>query len=95
MTIWYIGLVLAVAVVGVVGLMLFLINRQARVIMDGTSQIWDVGQCIANNTIHLSALIQTNAIVQKILGGVPPLLNDLGRIHTHAKNCSGCPGCIG
>jgi len=95
MTIWTIGLVLAVVVVGVVGLMLFLINRQARIIMGGTSAICDVGQCIANNTIHLSALIQTNTIVQKILNGVPPLLDDLGRIHSHAKCCSGCPGCIG
>ena len=60
MDIWIISVVLAYVVTAVVGLLLWMILAKAKQINDGVSQIWDVGQMIAANTIHVPALIQTN-----------------------------------
>ena len=95
MNLWIISLVLAVVVTFVVGLLLSLIYWQAEKINSGVSQIWDVGQAIASNTIHIPALIQTNVQLHKILDDVPVLMSELDRIKDHASECSCCPRCIG
>ena len=95
MNLWGISLALAFVVTIVVGLLLSLIHRQAEKINAGVSQIWDVGQAIASNTIHIPALIQTNSQLKKILGDVPALISELDRIKEHTNECTCCPRCIG
>ncbi len=94
MQIWIISVVLAFVVTAVVGLLLWMILAKARQINDGVSQIWDVGQMIAANTIHVPALIQTNLLVGSITARVPGLLGELDQIESHAKSCENCPKCI-
>ena len=94
MDIWIISVVLAFVVTAVVGLLLSMILAKAKQINDGVSQIWDVGQMIAANTIHVPALIQTNSLVNSITEKVPGLLGELDRIESHAQSCENCPKCI-
>ncbi len=95
MTLWTVSVVLAFVVTGVVALLLWMIVSKARQINDGVSQIWDVGQMIAANTIHVPALIQTNAIVGSITAKAPILLASLDQIKAHAVGCENCPNCLG
>lgn len=94
MEIWIISVVLAYVVTAVVGLLLWMILAKAKQIDDGVSQIWDVGQMIAANTIHVPALIQTNSLVNSITEKVPGLLGELDQIESHAQSCENCPKCI-
>ena len=94
MDIWIISVVLAFVVTAVVGLFLSMILAKTKQINDGVSQIWDVGQMIAANTIHVPALIQTNSLVNSITEKVPGLLGELDRIESHAQSCENCPKCI-
>jgi hypothetical protein len=94
MDIWIISVVLAFVVTAVVGLLLWMILAKAKQINDGVSQIWDVGQMIAANTIHVPALIQTNSLVKSITKKVPGLLGELDQIEFHAQSCENCPKCI-
>ena len=94
MDIWIISVVLAFVVTAVVGLLLWMILAKAKQINDGVSQIWDVGQMIAANTIHVPALIQTNSLVNSITEKVPGLLGELDQIESHAQSCENCPKCI-
>ncbi len=94
MDIWIISVVLAFVVTAVVGLLLWMILAKAKQINDGVSQIWDVGQMIAANTIHVPALIQTNSLVNSITEKVPGLLGELDQIESHAQSCENCPECI-
>ena len=94
MDIWIISVVLAYVVTAVVGLLLWMILSKAKQINDGVSQIWDVGQMIAANTIHVPALIQTNSLVNSITKKVPGLLGELDQIEFHAQSCENCPKCI-
>ena len=94
MDIWIISVVLAYVVTAVVGLLLWMILAKAKQINDGVSQIWDVGQMIAANTIHVPALIQTNLLVNSITKKVPGLLGALDQIKSHAQSCESCPKCI-
>jgi hypothetical protein len=94
MEIWIISIVLAFVVTGVVGLLLWMILSKAKQINDGVSQIWDVGQMIAANTIHVPALITTNAVAGAIIAKAPVLLEELEKIETHAVSCENCPNCL-
>ena len=94
MTLWYISVAFAIVVTVVVGVLLTAILRQARKIEAGTSDIWDAGQRIASNTIHVPALAQSNVLVANVLECVPSVLDNLNRIREHAENCPGCPNCI-
>ena len=94
MDIWIISVVLAFVVTAVVGLLMWMILAKAKQINDGVSQIWDVGQMIAANTIHVPALIQTNSLVKSITKKVPGLLGELDQIEFHAQSCENCPKCI-
>ena len=94
MTLWIISIVLAFVVTAVVGLLLWMILSKAKQINAGVSQIWDVGQMIAANTIHVPALITTNATVGAIITKAPVLLEKLEQIESHAVGCENCPNCL-
>ena len=92
--VWITSLVVFLVVLVVVAVLLTLILRTARSIRGGVSEIWNVGQKVANNTIHLSLLDSTNHIVAEILGNAANVAAATAAIATHAQECPECPTCI-
>lgn len=92
--VWITSLVIFVVVLVVVAVLLTLILRAARDIRAGASIIWNVGQRIANNTIHLALLEKTNAGAEAILGSAVGVIGATGAIQAHAADCPGCPACV-
>ena len=93
-TIWTLSLVVFVVVLGVVATLLTLIVRTARDIKAGVSLIWNVGQRIANNTVHLALLQRTNATAREILASAAGIASATAAVQAHAADCPGCPACI-
>ena len=65
--VWWVSLALGLVVSLVVTLLLWLIHRTATTINGVVARIWDVGQRVANNTVHIPALYKTNAVAGDIL----------------------------
>ncbi len=93
-TIWTISLAVFTIVLVVVAILLTLILRAARDIHGGVSAIWNTGQRIANNTIHIALLHKTNVVAGKILESVLGVAGATAGVHAHAKDCPGCPSCV-
>ena len=93
-TVWTVSLVVFTVVLLVVAALLTLILRAARDIKGGVSAIWNTGQRIANNTIHLALLEKTNAAVDQILTSAVGVIGATAAIEAHAKQCPGCPACV-
>lgn len=93
-TVWALSLVIFVVVLVVVAMLLTLILRAAREIRQGVSAIWNVGQRIANNTIHLGLLEKTNAAAEAILRSAAGVIGATAAIQAHAADCPGCPACV-
>lgn len=93
-TIWVLTLAIYGIVVLVVATLLTLIVREARRIRAGVSEIWNVGQRIANNTIHISLLERTNQIAERILNSAQGVVGATAAIGAHAGDCPGCPACV-
>ena len=53
---WWITLALGLVVTLVAALLLVVIINDAKTILYGVSRIWDCGQRVANNTIHIPIL---------------------------------------
>ena len=92
--IWWTSLALGVVVSGVVALLLWLIHRGAAEIDGHVARIWDVGQRVANNTVHIPALYKTNAVAGEILASAVRIDAGAAAIETHALGCPGCPQCM-
>ncbi|MGI8843877.1 MAG: hypothetical protein ACR2HZ_09265 [Gemmatimonadaceae bacterium] len=92
--VWIITLVIYFVVVGVVALLLTLILRTARQIRTGVSAIWTTGQKIANNTIHIALLENTNQVAGQILESAKGVVMATGAVKAHAEGCPGCPACV-
>ncbi len=93
-TIWTLSLVVFAVVLVVVAVLLTLILRTAHDIKAGVSLIWNVGQRIANNTIHLALLRQTNAGAEQILKHAVGIIGATATVQAHAEQCPGCPTCV-
>lgn len=93
-TVWTLSLVIFVVVLVVVATLLTLILRAAKDIKGGVALIWNVGQRIANNTIHLALLAKTNAGASKILESAVGVIGATAAIKAHAGVCPGCPACV-
>ncbi|MEO8193201.1 MAG: hypothetical protein ABI681_05075 [Gemmatimonadales bacterium] len=93
-TIWTITLVVFAVVLVVVAVLLTLILRTASDINGGVSAIWNVGQRIANNTIHIALLRKTNIVAGKILQSAVGVVHATAGVKAHAEECPGCPACI-
>ncbi|MDQ3697511.1 MAG: hypothetical protein M3373_05735 [Gemmatimonadota bacterium] len=93
-TIWTLSLVVFVVVLVVVAALLTLILRAARDITAGVSAIWNVGQRIANNTIHIALLEKTNAAAEQILASAAGVAGATAAVQAHAADCPGCPACV-
>jgi len=92
--VWIVSLVIYGVVVIVVAILLTLILRTAHQIRAGVAAIWNTGQRIANNTIHIALLNKTNFVAGKILQSAVGVVNATAAVHGHAKECPGCPTCV-
>ncbi|MFN2476797.1 MAG: hypothetical protein ABR526_10725 [Chthoniobacterales bacterium] len=77
---WIITLVVAVVVVLVVAVLLELIVRTAREIDRLVHEIWTGGKRIAQNTVTLAVLRDTNAYAGMILGSASEIAKSTSRI---------------
>jgi hypothetical protein len=92
--VWFVSLALGLVVSLVVAYLLWLIHRTAMTIDVCVSHIWDVGQRVANNTVHIPALYKTNELAGEILAGALKINNHAAAIEAHTSGCPGCPRCI-
>ena len=92
--VWIITLGIYAVVLVVVAVLLTLIVITARRIREGVGAIWVTGQKIANNTIHIALLQQTNSVGGKILQSAVGVIGATGAIKAHAESCPGCPACV-
>ena len=92
--IWWTSLALGLVVSGVVALLLWLIHTGAATINARVSRIWDVGQRVANNTVHIPALYKTNDVAGQILATALRINAGAAAIEQHAQGCPGCPDCM-
>ena len=92
--VWWSSLALGLVVSLVVTLLLWLIHREAGIINERVSKIWEIGQRVANNTIHIPALYRTNAAVRDILATAVGIKDGAALIERHANGCPGCPQCM-
>ncbi|GAC1342219.1 MAG: hypothetical protein NVS3B14_06900 [Ktedonobacteraceae bacterium] len=88
-TVWWISLVIFLVVLVVVAVLLTLILNTVRRIEQGASQIWTVGQNVANNTVHIPLLVTTNRVVDAIHDEAGKILAAATRIQEHAETCPG------
>src|SRR5262245_6561284 len=91
---WLLSLAIFVVVLAVVAALLTLILSTAKQIHGGVSAIWNVGQRIANNTVHLALLDRTNCLVKAMLPAAARIAASTDSIATHANGCPGCPTCV-
>ena len=92
--VWWTSLALGLTVSLVVALLLWLIHDTACTINGVVSRIWDVGQRVATNTVHIPALYKTNAVAGEILATALNINAGVTAIEAHANGCPGCPQCM-
>ena len=92
--IWWISLALGLVASLVVTLLLWLIHQTAETINGVVARIWDVGQRVAGNTVHIPALYNTNAVAADILVSALNIDAGAAAIESHANGCPGCPQCM-
>jgi hypothetical protein len=88
-TIWWVSLVILLLVTGVVAILLTMVLRTAINILRVAGDIWTTGKMVANNTIHIPLLRETNRIAGQILATAVQIVGGAAAIEQHA---SGCPG---
>ena len=92
--VWWSSLALGVVVSAVVALLLWLIHDTAKTIDGRVSGLWDTGQRVANNTVHVPALAKTSAVAGQILAVALRVDEGAAAIESHARGCPGCPSCM-
>lgn len=92
-TAWIVSLLLGVVVIVVVALLLAAILRTVRQIDAAVAQIWVAGQRIANNTVHIPLLHETNRVAGLILERAGGIDGAAGQIEQHSGVCPSCPQC--
>ena len=83
---WIISLIIAVVVVLVVAVVLEFIVRTARQINELVHQIWTGGTHIAQNTVTLALLRDTNDLAGKILGSASEIAKAASRIRQRTSS---------
>lgn len=91
---WTWTLIIYAVVLIVVAALLTLILLEAKKIHSGVSEIWNVGQKVANNTIHISLLATTNHVAAQILASAKGVVGGTAALQGHAAGCPGCPACV-
>lgn len=88
-TVWWVSIVILLVVTGVVAILLTMVLRTAINILGVAGEIWTMGKLVANNTIHIPLLRETNRIAGQILATAVQIVGGAEAIEQHA---SGCPG---
>lgn len=88
-TVWWVSILILLVVTGVVAILLTLVLRSAINILGVAGKIWTTGKLVANNTIHIPLLRETNQIAGEILETAVEIVKGAKTIEDHA---SGCPG---
>lgn len=88
-TVWVISILILVVVTGVVAILLTMVLRTAMNILQVAGDIWTTGKLVANNTIHIPLLRETNRIAGNILETAVQIVGGAEAIEQHA---AGCPG---
>ena len=93
-TIWWVSILILLVVAGVVALLLTMVLRTARTILSVAGDIWTTGKMVANNTIHIPLLHETNRLAGAILDTAGKIVAGASAIEQHADGCPGCPECV-
>ena len=91
---WAVALVILVVVSVVVGLLLHLVAKAAMGIETEVAQVWEGGQRVANNTIHIAVLYRIGENVDAILQCAGGIATNAASIRAHAESYPGCPECF-
>ncbi len=91
---WMFTIAILLVVILVVSVLLTLILKTAREINSEVAVVWNNGQRVANNTIHIASLYPIGKSIEKILNKAHAIADSTGRIHEHAATCNSCPNCI-
>ena len=92
-TIWWVSIIILLVVTGVVAALLTMVLRTARSILSVAGDIWTTGKMVANNTIHIPLLAETNRYAGAILATAGQIVAGAAAIEQHATGCPGCPAC--
>lgn len=87
--VWVISILILVVVTAVVAILLTMVLRTAMNILQVAGDIWTTGKLVANNTIHIPLLRETNQIAGNILETAVQIVGGAEAIEQHA---AGCPG---
>ncbi len=91
--VWWVSIILLLVVIVVVALLLTLVLRTAHSILRTAGDIWTAGKLVANNTVHIPLLVETNRTAGRILETAGKILVGAEAIEQHAEGCPGCPAC--
>ena len=91
---WTASLIVFGVVLAVVAALLTLILSEVRKIKAAVTEVWNAGQKIANNTIHVSLLDETNHVAGQILASAGGVAAATAALAAHAESCPGCPACV-
>jgi hypothetical protein len=91
---WWIALVALVVVSLVVAGLLYWLHVTAGRIEALVGDVWQAGQRVANNTVHIPQLYRIAERVEAILARASRILEHAGAIDAHAAACPGCPRCL-
>ncbi len=91
---WILALVLLVVVSAVVWLLLEMIATTAVDINAGVAEIWERGQRVANNTIHIAKAHEIVDALDSIRARAGGIAASTQAIRSHAEACPGCPACF-
>lgn len=91
---WSFALAVLFVVTLVVWVLLRLVAVTARDINVTAAEIWQRGQLVANNTVHIAKAYEIKAGVDAILGRAGSILASANAIKAHAETCPGCPACM-
>ena len=94
MLLWQIALIVTLAVALVVAGLLYWLHHRARAIEHLVAAIWQTGQRVANNTVHIPQLYAIADGVEAILASAGRIGGHAAAIEAHAADCRGCPQCI-
>lgn len=93
-TIWWTSIGLLLVVTLVVAWLLTQVLGTARRILHVAGDIWTTGKMVANNTIHIPLLVDTNRAAGEILATAQQIVAGAAAIEQHAEGCPGCPQCV-
>lgn len=92
--VWWISIAVLLVVTAVVAVLLRMVLRTARHIEQVAGEIWTIGKLVANNTVHIPLLVETNRYAGAILETSQQIEAGAGAIEQHAEGCPGCPACV-